>query len=175
MYMPVSSREEVTERSSLWLDFLGVGLRGRQRQGKGWSRLLPDRQRQDRGSDDPLHGGAEIELESFGRRAQLSDAWRTSANFVELRNGEVRRILLLRRRVNEGSPKLRMASRGGRRGLLRAQTPCAAIWRARQRPTEPEGAPRGLPAPGRAAGHQESPPPAQPRCRRDTWGPRCRV
>jgi hypothetical protein len=96
-------------------------------------------------------------------------------NFRELRKDDVRRIPLLRRWVNEGSPKLRMASRGGRRGLLRAQTPCVAIWRARQRPREPEGAPRGPPAPERAAGRRESPSPAQPRCRRDTWGPRCRV
>src|SRR5215217_3792467 len=81
----------------------------------------------------------------------------------------------LRRWVNEGSPKLRMASRGGRRGLLRAQTPCFALWRARQHPREPEGAPRGPPVPERAAGLQQSPSPAQPRCRKGTWGPGCRV
>jgi hypothetical protein len=52
---------------------------------------------------------------------------------------------------------------GGRRALLRAQTPCAAIWRARQRPTQPKGAPRGPPAPQRAARRQQSPSPAQPR------------
>src|SRR5215210_6602936 len=55
-----------------------MGLRGRGRQGKGWGRLLPDRERQDRGSDDPLHGGAKIALESFGRRAHLCEAQRIS-------------------------------------------------------------------------------------------------
>src|SRR5215203_503374 len=98
-----------------------------------------------------------------------------SASFAGHRRARLPRRHLLRRWVNEGSPKPRMASRVGRRDLLKVQTPCAAIWRARRRPREPEGAPRGPPAPGRAAGHQESPSPAQPRCRRGTWDPRCRV
>jgi hypothetical protein len=87
----------------------------------------------------------------------------------------LRRIRFLRSWVNEGSPKPRMASRGGRRDLLKVQTPCAAIWRAPRRPSEPEGAPHGPPAPGRAAGRRESRSPAQPRCRRGTWDRRCRV
>src|SRR5215204_144695 len=42
--------------------------------------------------------------------------------------------------MNEGSPKLRMASRGGRRGLLRAQTPCAAQYGGRDNvPESPRG------------------------------------
>ena len=41
--------------------------------------------------------------------------------------------------MNQGSLKLRRASRVGRRGLLRVQTPCAAIWQARRRPRDPEG------------------------------------
>jgi hypothetical protein len=61
------------------------------------------------------------------------------------------------KRLHDAFPsdtKLRMAFRGGRRGLLRVQRPCAAIWQARRRPTEHDGAPRGPPAPERAAGLQ---------------------
>src|SRR5215218_239722 len=115
MYMPVSSREEVTERSSLWLDFLGVGLRGRQRQGKGWGRLLPDRERQDRGSDDPLHRGAKIALESFGRRAHLSEARRTSENSVTAKFAE---CLLPRNPVPGRWLNILRAARGPRTSSL---------------------------------------------------------
>jgi hypothetical protein len=124
---------------------------------------------------EPYYVPEVLSAQKRGGQSTLTVVDSAYANFLELRQGEVRRIPLLRRWVNEESPKLRMASWGGRRGLLRAQTPCAATWRARQRPTEPEGAPRGPPAPGRAAGRQQSPSPAQPRCRRGTWGPRCRV
>src|SRR5215210_4354654 len=60
------------------------GLRGRQRQGKGWGRLLPNRERQDRRSDDPLYGGANIGL---GPSAE---------EHIFPTPGELRRTLLLR-------------------------------------------------------------------------------
>src|SRR5215204_2620626 len=52
-------------------------------------RLISDRERQDRCSDDPLHGGAKIGLESFGRRAHLSESRRTSQNSVTAKFAEL--------------------------------------------------------------------------------------
>jgi hypothetical protein len=78
------------ERSSLWLDFLGVSLRERERQGKGWGRLLPDRQQQDRRSDNPLHGGAVISCSSFALTLALPDHHRPTVLSLHALNALLR-------------------------------------------------------------------------------------
>src|SRR5215210_5819272 len=119
-------------------------------------------------------GGPKKQLSSYSEHADATPSGGPSATSARVVD-ELRRTHILGGSVNEGSPKLRMVSRVGRRDLLKVQTPCAAIWRARRRPRDPEGEPRGPPALGRAAGRRESPSPAQPRCRRGTWDPLCRV